>query len=132
MDFEFIDESEVEYSARGGSREKKEKIDSLFDKPRENRTYWGKELCFDGEMRDDLGTQLAMTLVRMEIRRSVKKMILIDIDDHDLSRRLNIEYRIELRNYQLDVLKEFVMDKHKNVEFVTDEDGTTHILIENC
>ena len=132
MDFEFIDESEVEYSPRSGNRPKKEKIDSLFDKPRENRTYWGKELCFDGEMRDDIGTQLAMTLARIHIRRSIKQMILIDVDDHHLSRRLNNEYRIELRNYQLDLLKELVMDKHENVNFITNEYGETVILIENC
>lgn len=132
MEFEFIEESEVEYSARGRRGEKKEKIDSLFDKPRENRTYWGKELCADGEMRDDLGTQLYMNLIRMEIRRSIRKMILVDIDDHDLGRRLNPEYRIALRSYQFEVLKEFVLNKYENVQFIIEENGATRIVVEDC
>jgi hypothetical protein len=129
MDFEFIDESEVEYSARGGNRQKKEKIDSLFDKPRENRTYWGKELGVDGEYHDDLGTQLYMCLAQSAIRNAVRHYTLIDIDDHHLSARLNKEYRDELRKYQILVLEELIFSHFENVTFVVDSDLVTHIVI---
>jgi len=90
MDFEFIDESEIEYS----TTVRVKKTPSLFDSALIDRTYWG----------DDAGTELAMALARIQIRKSIKNMQLIDVNDHDLTRRLLKEYREELRLYQLEMI----------------------------
>lgn len=90
MDFEFIDESEIEFSRTV----RVTKTPSLFDSPLHERTYWG----------DDAGTELAMALARIQIRKSIKNMQLIDVNDHDLTRRLLKEYREELRLYQLEMI----------------------------
>ena len=90
MDFEFIDESEIEFSRNVGVK----KTPSLFDSALIDRTYWG----------DDAGTELAMALARIQIRKSIKNMQLIDVNDHDLTRRLLKEYREELRLYQLEMI----------------------------
>ena len=125
MEFEYIDEDQVELSRQT----KKKMTPCLLDKPRENRTYWGKELGTDGEYHDDLGTQLAMCLAQSAIRRSIRNRILLDIDDFHLSARLNKEYRNELRQYQLYVLQELILSQFSNVSFITDSNFVTHIVI---
>lgn len=129
MDFEFIEESEIEYSKRGGNGQKKEKTESLFDESKYNRTYWGKELGIDGEYYDDLGTKINVCLTHGAIRRSIRNRILLDIDDYYLSARLNKEYRDELRKYQLMVLEEMIFSQFKNVSFVMDNEMVTHIVV---
>jgi hypothetical protein len=90
INFEFIDESEIEYC----NTHKMKKTSSLFDSPNSERHYWG----------NDAGTELAMALARIEIRKSIKKGIIIDINDHDLTRRLLQKYREELNFYQLEMI----------------------------
>jgi hypothetical protein len=107
MEFEFIDESEIEYSTSPRTK----KTPSLFDTPLEDRTYWG----------NDAGTELAMTLARIQIRKSIKNLKLIDIDDHDLTRVLLKEYRDELRMYQLEMLG--ILITKDNYEIVQGCDG---------
>ena len=96
MDFEYIDESEIEYTI--SDRVKKTK--SLFDTPISDRSYWG----------NDAGTELAMALARIQIRKSIKNLKLIDVNDHDLTRRLLKEYRDELRNYQLEMISVLITE----------------------
>jgi hypothetical protein len=97
MEFELIDECEIEYSRGNGSSKK---TPSLFDTPLSDRTYWG----------NDAGTELTMALARNRIRKSIKNLKLMDIDDDDLTRILLKEYRDELRIYQLEILKELIME----------------------
>ena len=90
MEFEIIDESEVEFTYT----ERVKKTPSLFDSALEDRTYWG----------NDPGTELSMSMARIQIRKYIKNLKLMDVDDHDLSRRLLKPYRDELRMYQLEML----------------------------
>jgi hypothetical protein len=107
MDFEFIDESEIEYSTSPRTK----KTPSLFDSRLEDRTYWG----------NDAGTELTMALARIHIRKSIKNLKLIDIDDYDLTRVLLKEYRDELRMYQLEMLG--ILITENKYEIVQDCDG---------
>ena len=103
MDFEFIDESEIEYSTSPRTK----KTPSLYDGALIDRTYWG----------NDPGTELTMALARIQIRKSIKNLKLIDIDDHDLTRILLKEYRDELRMYQLEMLSVLITeDKYEIVQ----------------
>lgn len=97
MEFEFIDESEI-VPSRGFGGDKVEKTPSIFDTPLEDRTYWG----------NDPGSEIIMIFARMQIRKDIKKSILIDIDKDDYCARLSKEHRNELRIYQLEMLKVFV------------------------
>lgn len=83
---------------RGAS---KKKTKSLFDTPLENRTYWG----------NDDGSKLVVTLARRHIRNDMKFGILFDVDYDDLTRVLNKEYKQELIKFQLEMMKELVMDR---------------------
>jgi hypothetical protein len=96
MDFEFIDESEIEFS----TTVRVKKTPSLFDSELHDRTYWG----------NDAGTELAMALARIQIRKSIKNMKLIDVNDHDLTRVLLKEYRDELRAYQLEMISVLITE----------------------
>lgn len=113
MQFEFIDESEIEFSVS----ERTKKTKSLFDSPIADRSYWG----------NDAGTELAMSLARIQIRKSVKNLKLIDIDDHDLTRVLLKRYRDELRMYQLEMIK--VLITKDNVIVVQTMDGEWELQI---
>lgn len=79
----------------------KKKTKSLFDTPLENRTYWG----------NDDGSKLVVSLARNAIRKDMKFGILFDIDYDDLTRVLNKEYKQELIQFQLELMKELVMDR---------------------
>lgn len=125
MEFEYIDEDQVEHSRKP----KEKKTESLFDEPKHNRTYWGKELGIDGEYHDDLGTKMNVYLTQGAIRRAIRNRILLDIDDYHLSARLNKEYRDDLRNYQLSILQEMILSQFENVSFVTDNEMVTHIIV---
>ena len=107
MDFEFIDESEIEYSTSPRTK----KTPSLYDGVLTDRTYWG----------NDPGTELTMALSRIQIRKSIKNLKLIDIDDHDLTRILLKEYRDELRMYQLEMLS--ILITESKYEIVQGFDG---------
>lgn len=107
MDFEFIDESEIEYSTTPRTK----KTPSLFDSDLFDRTYWG----------NDAGTELAMALARIQIRKSIKNMKLIDVNDHDLTRVLLKEYRDELRMYQLEMIS--ILITENTVITVQNSDG---------
>jgi CBS-domain-containing membrane protein len=79
----------------------KKKTKSLFDTPLENRTYWG----------NDDGSKLKVSLARNAIRKDMKSGILFDVDYDDLTRVLNKEYKQELIKFQLELMKELVMDR---------------------
>ena len=83
---------------RNGGRKK---VKSLFDTPLENRTYWG----------NDEGSKLKVSLARNAIRKDMKYGILFDVDYDDLTRVLNKEYKQELIHFQLEMMKELVMDR---------------------
>jgi glutathionylspermidine synthase len=93
MEFEFIDESEI-VSARGFSSDRIKKTPSIFDTPLEDRTYWG----------NDPGSEITKIFARMEIRKAIKQLYLMDIEFMDRTRRLSKEDREELRIYQLEML----------------------------
>lgn len=82
---------------RGG---KKKLTPSLYDTRMEDRTYWG----------NDDGSKLLVSLARNAIRKDMKFGILFDVDYDDLTRVLNKEYKQELIQYQLELMKELVMD----------------------
>lgn len=94
MEFEFIDESEIVNSRS----EKTKKTPSLYDSKIEDRTYWG----------NDPGTEMLMALTRMNIRRSIKNLKLVDIDNDEISCRLLKQYRNELKIYQMEMLKALI------------------------
>jgi len=79
----------------------KKKTKSLFDTPLENRTYWG----------NDDGSKLKVSLARNAIRKDMKFGILFDVDYDDLTRVLNKEYKQELIKFQLELMKDLVMDR---------------------
>lgn len=79
----------------------KKKTKSLFDTALENRTYWG----------NDDGSKLKVSLARNAIRKDMKYGILFDVDYDDLTRVLNKEYKQELIHFQLEMMKELVMDR---------------------
>jgi CBS-domain-containing membrane protein len=83
---------------RGANRKKTK---SLYDTPLENRTYWG----------NDDGSKLVVSLGRNAIRKDMKFGILFDVDYDDLTRVLNKEYKQELIQFQLELMKELVMDR---------------------
>ena len=85
---------------RGGNGGRK-KTKSLFDTPLENRSYWG----------NDDGSNLLTHLGRNAIRKSMRFGILFDIDYDDLTRVLNKEYKQELIEYQLELLKDMTIDR---------------------
>lgn len=110
MDFEFIDESDVEYSSRGGGSKKTKKTPSLFDTPLLDRNYWGWQDKGNGEKQLDPGTQIAVTFMKGKIRNSIKNGILLDIENEYPASRLNKEFRRELIEYQFDYLFELMSD----------------------
>ena len=79
----------------------KKKTKYLFDTPLENRTYWG----------NDDGSKLKVALARSAIRKDMKFGILFDVDYDDLTRVLNKEYKQELIKFQLELMKDLVMDR---------------------
>jgi hypothetical protein len=97
MEFEFIDETEI-VTSRGFGGEKVEKTPSIFDTPLEDRTYWG----------NDAGSEILMIFARMEIRKSIKNLRLINIEHYDYAARLSKEHRDELRIYQLEMLQALI------------------------
>lgn len=103
MEFEYVDESEIEFSFH----ERKKKTPSLFDSKIEDRTYWG----------NDPGTELVMALARIQIRKCIKNLRLMNIDTDDMTSVLGKEYRDELRIYQLEMLKVLITkDKYTIVQ----------------
>ena len=94
MEFELIDESEIEFSRTA----KVKKTPSLYDSRIEDRTYWG----------NDPGTEICMALARMQIRKSIKDLKLFDVDNEELSSHLLKEYRDELRLYQIEMIKALI------------------------
>lgn len=115
MDFEFIEEDEI-VTSRGERKEKK--TPSLFDTPIEDRTYWG----------GDAGTDLLMTLARIEIRRSIRNLRLINLETNDFVARLGKDYRIELRIYQLEMLRIMITQDSYTIRQLDDGDYEIVIL----
>ena len=106
MDFEFIDEDEIETTRVG----RKKKTPSLYDTPLVDRTFWGKTVFKDGELVLDPGSQIAMAQARSMIRRSLRKGLIFDIDDSYPARRLNNDLVEELFQYQIDLLISMISD----------------------
>lgn len=101
---------------RGGN---KKKTKSLFDSPLENRTYWG----------NDDGSKLVVSLARNAIRKDMKFGILFDVDYDDLTRVLNKEYKQELIQFQLELMKELVMDNEIMIVETDNHKWQIHWLI---
>jgi hypothetical protein len=112
MEFEFIDESEIEYS----STPRKKKTPSLFDSKIEDRTYWG----------NDPGTELVMALARIQIRKSIKNLRLMNVDTEDMTSVLSKEYRDELRMYQLEILNVLITQD----KYIIVQDSRGEMLLE--
>lgn len=108
MDFEFIDESEIEFSGRGGNREKKKP--SLYDTPLLDRSYWGWEDKGNGEKKIDPGTEIAMINMRSKIRKAIRSGLLLDVTNEYPAMRLNKEFIDQLVRYQLELLFELMSD----------------------
>lgn len=108
MDFEFIDESEIEFSGRGGNRKKK--TPSLFDTPLVERNYWGWQDKGNGEKYLDPGTEIAIHLMKNRIRKSVKNGFLLDVTNEYPAMRLNKEFIDQLVRFQLEFLFELMSD----------------------
>jgi hypothetical protein len=91
----FRTNAEVQLSSLSFSRKGKKKYTkSLYDTPMEDRTYWG----------NDKGSDLEMTLTRIEINRSLRKGEMLDIKNCQSAARLNKEYITELMQYQLHLM----------------------------
>lgn len=108
MDFEFIDESEIVFTRRGGGRKKKEK--TIFDTPLIERSYWGWQDKGNGEKVLDPGTQIAMATMRNRIRSSVSNGVLLDVSNEYPAMRLNKEFVDELIKYQFEFLFDLMSD----------------------
>lgn len=106
MDFEFIDEDQIETTRSG----RKKKTPSLYDTPLADRSFWGKTMYKDGELVLDPGSQIAIFQTRSMIRRSLRKGLIFDVDDSYPARRLNNDLVEELVQYQIDLLISMVSD----------------------
>lgn len=130
MNFEIIDESEKVVSKRGrGRKPKEEKVETLFDRPKYNRTFWGDELKLNNEMGTDDGTLLYMSLAKGRIHSAISQNKMLDLTDHEYTRRLHSKYVVELIQYQLELLEELILSVHENVSFVMQNNGETLIVI---
>lgn len=96
MEFEYIDENDIEYSRR----QKKKKVASLYDTPLADRTYWG----------NDPGTEIAILQMRTKIRRAIMNCQLLDIDDTVPANRLSISDIDDLWEFQMKYLFSLVED----------------------
>ena len=112
MEFEFIDESEIEYS----STPRKKKTPSLFDSALIDRNYWG----------NDPGTELVMALARIQIRKSIKNLRLMNVDTDDMTSVLVKECRDELRMYQLEMLNVLITQD----KYIIVQDSRGEMLLE--
>lgn len=84
-----------------GRNGKTKKTKSLFDTPLEDRTYWG----------NDPGSEINFHLARSAIRKQLSFGIIFDVEDDNLTRVLNKEYREELAKYQMILLSEMSIDR---------------------
>lgn len=96
MDFEYIDESEIEFSRT----QRKKVTPSLYDTPLADRTYWG----------NDPGTEIAILQMRTKIRRAIMNCQLLDIDDTAPANRLSIADIDDLWEFQMKYLFSLVED----------------------
>ena len=80
----------------------KKKTKSLYDTPLENRTYWG----------NDAGSEIGMATGRSRISKCIRQGKLFDIDDDIVTRRLNKEYIVELKQFQM-MLIEAMEEEYK-------------------
>ena len=78
---------------KGGGKPKKHP--SLYDSPIQNRTYWG----------DDDGSELLYITGIGRITSCLNKGQLFDVDDNILTRRLNKDYKLELKEFQIMMLQ---------------------------
>lgn len=74
---------------------KPKKHPSLYDSPIQNRTYWG----------DDDGSELLYITGIGRITSCLNKGQLFDVDDNILTRRLNRDYKLELKEFQIMMLQ---------------------------
>lgn len=74
---------------------KPKKHPSLYDSPIEDRTYWG----------DDAGSELSYITGIGRISNYLNKGQLFDVDDNIVTRRLNKDYKLELKELQIMLLQ---------------------------
>lgn len=123
MEFEFIDEDQIECVRAG----RKKKTPSLYDTPLVDRTFWGKTMFKDGELVLDPGSQIAIAQTKSMIRRSLRKGLIFDIDDSYPARRLNNDLVEQLFDYQIDLLLSMISDgilvahQDKDGDWIIDE-----------
>jgi len=109
FEFEFVDESEIEFARRGrNSIEKIEKTPCMLDQCKlENRTYWGNPES--NYVNDNDGYILLVLIVETKIYRSIQKHLIIELDDV-------LEYRMlkkEDRDYFAKLQNELLHEKHR-------------------
>lgn len=103
---------------------KKKKTPSLFDTELSSRTYWGREDKNNPDSKVDNGTLLIMSLMGSKINKSLRNNIVIDIDNHDMSKRLVKEFRDQLKIHQINLLQEkmegvcFRLDRFDNGDYL--------------
>ena len=114
MEFEYVDESEIEFSFT----ERKKKTPSLFDSEIVDRHFWG----------NDAGSHLVMGLARIAIRKEMTKEFYMDnIDSSDKANMLSKEHRNELKMFQLEILKE-MMTKY-SLKIIQFDTGDCKIIV---
>lgn len=74
---------------------KPKKHPSLYDSLIQDRTYWG----------DDAGSELLYTTAIGRITSCLNKGQLFDVDDNIVTRRLNKDYKLELKEFQIMMLQ---------------------------
>lgn len=102
--------------ARGRGK-KKEKTPSLFDTPVTDRTYWG----------NDVGTTIAMGLVRIRIRQSLREHQMFDFYDDHYASLLGKENLQEMKDYEIQLMKEMFFEDGVSTFKMSNNDGTVVI-----
>lgn len=87
---------------------KKKKTKSLYDTPMEDRTFWG----------NDKGTELYMSLIRIEIRRSLKFGHMYDYSVDYRVGRLSKDNVLILKEYEFDFMTTLYQEDNVS-DFIT-------------
>lgn len=102
------------------SGRKAKKTPSLYDSNTIDRSYWG----------NDPGTDIEMSLTRIEIRRSLNDGEMLDIKNYRNASHLSNENVVELMKYQLHFMTILADEESSNIFANINNDGYVTVNID--